>query len=221
MPHRACFLLLLAASPLYGQLDAGRIDAAVARALDDRRAPGAVVLVLRDGRVLHRKAYGARQVQPTREPMTVDTVFDLASLTKPIATGTAAMLLVQDGKLRLDDKVSKHLPEFAQNGKGDVTVEQLMLHTSGLIADNPLKEYLDGRAKAFENIHALKLTAKPGEQLLSDVNFLVLSEVVELSGMPLGKFCRKRVFEPLGMKDTAFRPVPALAARAAPDRGEG
>ncbi len=151
------------------------IDTACAKAIADKRAPGAVVLVLRQDKIVFRKAYGDRQVQPTREPMTVDTVFDLASLTKPIATATAIMLLIEDGKLRLEDRVVKHLPAFGKQGKETITVEHLLLHTSGLIADNALADYLDGRKKAFENIGDLKLKTAPGERFTySDVGFLVL-----------------------------------------------
>jgi uncharacterized protein YbbC (DUF1343 family) len=190
----------------------------VAKAIADKRAPGAVVLVLHQNTVVFRKAYGDRQMQPTREPMTADTVFDLASLTKPIATATAIMLLIEEGKLRLGDRVAKHLPAFGKHGKEVITVEQLLLHTSGLIADNAVDDYLHGRAKAFENINGLKLKSATGERFTySDVGFIVLGELVEkLSGQPLDAFCKKRIFEPLGMNDTTFLPPKGLAARAAP-----
>jgi uncharacterized protein YbbC (DUF1343 family)/CubicO group peptidase (beta-lactamase class C family) len=201
-----------------------RIDAAVAKAIADKRAPGAVVLVLRRDRVVFRKAYGDRQVQPTREPMTADTVFDMASLTKPIATATAVMLLIEQGKLRLEDRVAKHLPAFGKHGKDAITVEQLLLHTSGLIADNPVADYAHGKKKAFENICDLKLRSAPGSRFTySDVGFIVLGELVEkISGQPLDAFCRG-IFAGIGMKDTTFRPGKELAARAAPterDKGE-
>jgi uncharacterized protein YbbC (DUF1343 family)/CubicO group peptidase (beta-lactamase class C family) len=194
------------------------IDAAVGKAIEDKRAPGVVVLVLREGKVALRKAYGSRQVEPAREPMTADTVFDLASLTKPIATATAVMLLIEEGKLRLEDRVASHLPAFGKHGKDKITVEQLLLHTSGLIADNAVADYTDGKIKAIENICDLKLKSEPGTRFTySDVGFIVLGELVErLSGLPLDAFCQKRIFGPLGMKETTFRPGEALAARAAP-----
>src|SRR5207245_6154426 len=127
-----------------------RIDTAVQQALDHGAMPGVVVLVVHRGEVVFRKAYGLRSKEPVETPMTPDTVFDLASLTKPIATATSLMILVEEGKLQLTDRVAQYLPAFAQNGKERITVEQLLLHTSGLIADNPEANYRDGRAQAFE-----------------------------------------------------------------------
>jgi uncharacterized protein YbbC (DUF1343 family) len=150
--------------------------------------------------------------------MTADTVFDLASLTKPVATATSLMLLVERGKLRLSDRVAEYLPTFGQEGKDRLTVEQLLLHVSGLIADNPEADYRDGPAKAFERIDALKPTAAPGARFVySDVNFIVLGRLVErVAGVPLDEFARTNVFEPLGMAETTFRPKGELKARAAP-----
>ena len=107
-----------------------RIDAAVSESIARKDAPGAVVLVGRKGRVVFRKAYGQRALVPGPEPMTVDTVFDLASLTKVVATATSVMTLVEAGKVRLEDPVARHLPDFAAGGGGraDVTVEQLLTH---------------------------------------------------------------------------------------------
>lgn len=237
MNHCLCLLLVAAtqvatplakAQPAEVGLDPqqlSRIDAAVTQALEDQRAPGAVVLVLRQGKIVFRKAYGYRQLLPTREAMTVDTVFDLASLTKPIATGTAIMLLIEEGKLGLEDAVEKHLPGFGKNGKEKVTIKHLLLHTSGLIADNPLKEYEGGKEKAMENIYNLKLRSEPGTRFTySDVGFIVLGAIVEkLTGETLDTYCQKRIFIPLGMKDTTFLPTKELAGRCAPTeqvRGE-
>jgi uncharacterized protein YbbC (DUF1343 family)/CubicO group peptidase (beta-lactamase class C family) len=174
--------------------------------------------VVRNGKVAFRKAYGLRSRRPDEEPMTADTVFDLASLTKPVATATSVMVLLEQGKLGLSDRVARHLPEFAQGGKDRITVEQLLLHTSGLVADNPVDDYKDGRPKALERVFGLRPVAEPGTRFVySDVNFIVLGELVgRLGGEPLDTFARKHVFEPLGMRDTTFRPGKALAARAAP-----
>src|SRR6185437_16047162 len=120
-------------------LDAAKleqIDAVVKEGIEQKRLPGAVVLVVRQGKIAFRRAYGLRSKQPAEERMTVDTVFDLASLTKPLATATSIMILIEQGKLSLTDRVSQHLPEFGQKGKEKITLEQLLLHTSGLIADN-------------------------------------------------------------------------------------
>jgi CubicO group peptidase (beta-lactamase class C family) len=190
----------------------------VDRAISGKAVPGAVVLVGRGGRLAYARASGLRSVCPRDEPMTRDTLFDMASLTKPVATGTSAMLLIQQGKLKPSDLVSKHWPEFAAGGKEKVTVEHLLLHTSGLTADNAIADYADGKAKAFEKIAALKLEAPAGTRFkYSDVGFIVLGELVErLGGMPVDKFAKKHVFEPLKMTDTTFTPPEALKKRIAP-----
>lgn len=211
----------LALAPVQAAADPGRlarIDGAVQQALDRGELPGAVVLVVHQGQVVYRKAYGLRSKQPVATPMTPDTLFDLASLTKPVATATSVLLLVEQGKLRLSDRVSQHLPWFTGNGKERLTVEQLLVHTSGLIADNPLKDYLDGRDRALERIGQLTPLAEPEARFIySDVNYIVLGELVrQLSGMPLDAFARQHIFAPLGMAETGFRPEGALKERAAP-----
>lgn len=167
---------------------------------------------------MYRKAFGHRTVVPEKVPMTADTVFDLASLNKPIATGTSVMRLIEHGKLAVDDPVAKHWPAFAANGKGEVTVGQLLLHTSGLTADNPLADYADGRAKALERVAALKLETPAGTRFrYSDVGFIVLGELVEkVGGQPLDEYTREHVFGPLGMADTGFKPAGAVLKRVAP-----
>lgn len=209
------------AEPADVGLDAAKldqIDAVVQESIEAGRLPGAVVLVVRQGKIAFRKAYGLRSKQPAEVRMTTDTVFDLASLTKPIATATSAMILIEQGKLKLDDLVSRHLPAFGQNGKDRITVEHLLLHTSGLIADNPVADYKDGREKALERIFQLRPRTEPGAKFVySDVNFIVLGELVEkISGETLDVFARKHIFEPLGLRETMFRPRKALAERAAP-----
>lgn len=180
--------------------------------------PGAVVVVVHGDEVVYRQAFGNRAVKPAEVAMAPDAVFDMASLTKPVATGTSVMILIEQGKLKPTDLVSKHWPEFAANGKGKVTVEHLLLHTSGLIPDNPVADYANGRAKALERIAALKPLSPPGAQFrYSDVNFVVLGELVErLGGMPLDRFAKKHVFEPLKMADTGFNPPESLRKRVAP-----
>src|SRR5438270_12143387 len=120
------------------------IDTAVEDAISRQQLPGAVVLVVHRGDIVFRKVYGLRSKAPKETPMTVDTVFDLASLTKPIATATSLMILSERGNLKFTDRVAQYLPAFGQNGKENITIEQLMLHTSGLLADNPVADYQDG-----------------------------------------------------------------------------
>jgi CubicO group peptidase (beta-lactamase class C family) len=201
-----------------------RIDEAVNAAVERKELPGAVVLIVHRDKIVFRKAYGHRATQPAATDMTADTVFDLASLTKPVATATLIMLLVEQGKVSLSEPVAKHWPAFGANGKDKITVEQLLLHTSGLIADNDLADYRDGKAKALERIADLTPKSEPGSRFVySDVGYIVLGELVErISGLPLDDFARKNIFNPLGMKDTTFRPDKVLADRAAPtERRDG
>jgi len=193
----------------------GRIDEAVEAAIKRGDCPGAVVWVVHKDAVVYRKAFGKRDADT---PMTTDTLFDMASVTKPIATATSVMILIEQGKLRLSDKVSKHWPEFASNGKGDVTIEHCLLHTTGLTADNDIKDYAGGRAKAFEAIANLKLEVPAGTRFkYSDVGFLVLGEIVARVGkMPLDEFAKKHVFDPLKMTTAGFTPAEGLRKLAAP-----
>src|SRR6266545_2247640 len=157
-------LVLFCGHCLAAEIDAAKlaeIDTAAGDAIKRGDCPGAVVAVVHDDKVVYRKAFGKRSVKPDEVAMTPDTVFDMASLTKPVATGTSVMLLIQQGKLKPDDLVGKHWPEFAASGKEKVTVEHLLLHTYGLTADNAVADYADGKAKALERIAALKLEAPP------------------------------------------------------------
>jgi uncharacterized protein YbbC (DUF1343 family)/CubicO group peptidase (beta-lactamase class C family) len=200
-----------------------QIDAVVRQAIARGDLPGAVVVVVHRGRVIFRKAYGSRSKQPADAPMTPEVVFDLASLTKPIATATAVMLLVEQGKLRLTDRLAQHLPAFRRKETEGITVAQLLLHTSGFIADNPLADYRGGRAEALKRLHALKPVAEPGTRFTySDVGYILLGELVErVSGQALDEFTRKHVFGPLGMNETTFRPQGKLRERCAPTEKRG
>ena len=194
------------------------IDEAVAAEIAKKQLPGAVVLVGRQGKIVYRKAFGNRALEPNVEPMTLDTIFDLASLTKVVATATSVMILVERGKIRLGDPVSRYIPEFGEMGKRAITVEQLLTHRSGLIADNAIEDYHHGVEKAWENIWKLAPIAEVGSKFIySDVNFEVLGELVRrISGKPLDQFAAENIYRPLGMKDTGFVPAKALQARIAP-----
>ena len=150
-----------------------------------------------------------RAVEPKPEPMTRDTIFDMASLTKPIATATSIMILIEEGKLRLADRLVGVLPEFDNHGKSEITIEQLLRHRAGFIPDNPLADYEQGPDAAWKRIAELELVSRPGERFrYSDVGFLVLGKLVErTSGRGLDAFAREQIFEVLGMKDTHFRPL--------------
>jgi uncharacterized protein YbbC (DUF1343 family)/CubicO group peptidase (beta-lactamase class C family) len=175
-----------------------------------------VVLIGRRAGIVFEKAYGDRCVEPQQEPMTTDTLFDMASLTKPLATATGAMILIERGQLRLQDKVAKFFPEFAANGKQDVTVEELLVHSSGLLPDNPLADYSDGWKSAEPKICELELLTEPGTKFkYSDVNFILLGKIVEaVAGEPENEFVKREIYEKLGMKDTGYLPSEELKARA-------
>jgi len=195
---------------------AGRIDKAVAKSLADGQMAGCVVLIGRRDGIVFEKAYGNRQIEPEKEPMTTDTLFDMASLTKPLATGTSVMILIERGQLRLQDKVSKFFPEFATKGKQDITVEQLLVHSSGLLPDNPLGDYSDGWNSALPKICDLSLLSEPGTKFkYSDVNFILLGKIVEaVAGEGEEKFTKREIFDKLGMHDTGFVPPAELVERA-------
>jgi uncharacterized protein YbbC (DUF1343 family) len=198
--------------------DFSDVDRIIQDAIDHGNTPGAVVLIGRNGRVVHRRAFGSRSIVPVREPMTVGTIFDLASLTKCIATTTAVMQLFETGRIRLNDPVKAYLPEFSQNGKGQVTVRELMTHTSGLAPDLDLKQPWNGRDTAFKMAMEAKLDNPPGTRFVySDINFETLGFIVEkVSGMPLNEYAAKKIFAPLGMTETRFLPPAEWAPRIAP-----
>lgn len=199
------------------------IDEAIIAAIDEKKMPGCVVCIGRRGKIALLKAYGHRSLEPDQQEMTTDTVFDLASLTKPIATATSMMILVEQGKLIVNEPVATYLPEFAANGKEAVTVEQLLIHTSGLIPDNAISDYADGPEKAIERVLALKPTTTPGERFAySDMNFVVLAELVKkVSGQNIHEFSQQHIFQPLGMKETTYLPGEDLCKRAAPTEKRG
>jgi uncharacterized protein YbbC (DUF1343 family)/CubicO group peptidase (beta-lactamase class C family) len=190
------------------------VDSIIQQAVSDGNIPGAVLVVGHDGAVIYRKAYGSRALEPRREPMTLDTVFDLASLTKVIATTTAVMQLVEQGKVRLNDPVAKYLPEFAQNGKDDITIRQLLTHYSGLEPDLDLKTPWEGKDTAFRMAFAETPAQPPGSSFTySDINFITLGALVErVSGEALDEYCARHIFTPLKMVHTRF--VPPLAPKA-------
>jgi uncharacterized protein YbbC (DUF1343 family)/CubicO group peptidase (beta-lactamase class C family) len=194
------------------------VDAVINAAIHDATIPGAVLVVGHDGRVIYRKAYGARALEPRREVMTPDTVFDVASLTKVIVTTTAVMQLVEKGKVRLNDPVAKYLPEFAQNGKDDITVRQLLTHYSGIEPDLDLKTAWAGKQTAYQMALAETPDDPPGSKFTySDVNFIVLGEMVErVSGETLDEYATRHIFAPLKMLHTRYLPPALWRTKIAP-----
>jgi CubicO group peptidase (beta-lactamase class C family) len=193
---------------------AGVVDAAIAR----HELPGAVVLVGQDDRILYHQTFGRRAVEPAPEPMTEDTIFDLASLTKVVATTTSVMQLVEQGRVRLRDPVAKFIPAFGAAGKSTITILQLLTHTSGLPPDLPLEAEFTGSDEAIRRAGEIALAAPPGERFIySDINFFLLGDiVVRVSGEPLDRYVKAHIFEPLQMHDTGFVPADSLRSRIAP-----
>jgi uncharacterized protein YbbC (DUF1343 family)/CubicO group peptidase (beta-lactamase class C family) len=228
---RLVLILLLVAQPALAQLRfakpetvsvssvaLARMDAVIAEEIAKQRLPGAVVLVGRKGRVIWQKTYGSRAVEPAREAMTADTIFDVASLTKVVATATSIMILVERGKLRLNDPVSLYIPELKGEGRESITIEQLLIHRSGYAPDFDLRERWTGYDEAIKRLIKEPLRNPPGTRFTySDIGFIALGEVVKrVSGMPLDIFAKQNIFVPLHMRDTGFRPAAALRARIAP-----
>ena len=212
---------LPAAAPAAVGMSAARLaqmDAAVEQAIARKELPGAVVLAARRGRVVWRKSYGSRAVEPAREAMTLDTIFDAASLTKVVATATSIMILVERGQVRLNDPLSKYVPEVKDEGRERITVEQLLTHRAGYAPDFDLGEQWAGYEEAMKRLAAARLRGAAGTRFVySDIGYIALGEVVRrASGQPLDEFARRNIFAPLGMRDTGFKPAAALRPRVAP-----
>lgn len=206
------------ATPESVGMDAQRlagIGQLVHQGIEDGKMPGCVVCVGRQGRIVYLEAFGQRKLD--EEPMTVDTVFDMASITKPVATATSIMKLVENGQLRLDEKVVTLFPEFAPNGKDAISIKDMLIHQSGLIPDNALADYEQGPEVAWQRICDLNLVAPVGSTFkYSDVNFIVLAEVVKkISGKTVHEFSQAEIYQPLGMTESGYLPAQDLRGRAA------
>src|SRR5437773_1594684 len=219
--HQAVSIQLPSALPAAVGMSAerlARMDGAIQASIAKKELPGAVVLVARHGRVAWRKSYGSRAVEPQREAMTVDTIFDLASLTKVVATTTSVMILIEQGKVRLSDPVVQFIPEMKGEGRDAITIEQLLTHTTGFAPDFDLRERWIGYEEAIKRLYREPLRSQPGTRFVySDINYIALGEVVHrVSGLMLDDFAKRNIFAPLGMRDTGFRPDTKLKSRIAP-----
>jgi uncharacterized protein YbbC (DUF1343 family) len=196
-----------------------RIDGAVLSAIARRQVPGAVVAIGRRDGLVFLRAYGARATDPAREPNDVDTIYDLASVTKAVATATSIAILESRGVLAFDDPVARFLPAFAAHGKAGVTIRQLLTHTSGLPAVDPLSAYEGAtREESIARILALAPDHPPGQAAVySDLGFIVLGEVVAAaSGVPLDRFVEDEILTPLAMRSSCYRCDASLLPRIAP-----
>jgi uncharacterized protein YbbC (DUF1343 family) len=198
--------------------DLSEVDRLIAEGIDAGKLPGAVVLIGRRDGVIAQRAYGRRAIEPAPEAMTLDTIFDLASLTKPLVTATLVLQLVEQGKLDLDDRIAKHVPALRRRATRAITVRQLLVHGAGLPRVNKLRDYDDGPELGLKRLLAVDPTATPGStHLYSDLSYLWLGQLVtRLTGKPLDVLARERIFAPLTMKDTDFGVSAAKRARTAP-----
>jgi CubicO group peptidase (beta-lactamase class C family) len=194
------------------------VDRILAAAIADGAFPGAVVAVGHRGKLVHLAALGRQTYAPDSPPVETDTLYDIASLTKVVATTTAAMILVDEGKLDLDAPVARYLPGFTGPDKERVTVRHLLAHASGMDWWAPLYREIQGKAAYLERVETMALVNEPGtKELYSDLGVILLGGILErVSGVPLDRFVARRVLEPLGMRDTLFRPPTDLLARIPP-----
>ena len=194
-----------------------RIDSLVEADISERRLPGAVVLVGRGDKIIFKKAYGKKSVVPESEVMTMDTVFDVASLTKVVATSASVMVLIEEGKLRLSDNIGKFIPEIEDASAKRATIQQLLNHVSGYQPDFDLGEKWNGKDGMLSALYKERLRHAPGTRFVySDIGFIVLGEIVHrISGIPLDEFFDKNVGSKLGMKDSKFERIDADGNRIA------
>ncbi|HYT05140.1 MAG TPA: serine hydrolase domain-containing protein [Gemmatimonadales bacterium] len=207
--------------PLRAAFDAGTFDPIVLDGIRRGAYPGAALVVGRRDTVLFAKGYGRLTWSPSSPAVSADsTIYDLASLTKVVATTTSLMLLVERGRVRLDAPVATYLPEFNGAGTAGITVRELLTHTSGLRADLPdaeLKSLPDGAA-LLRRVLSETPRVPPGSRVIySDLNAILLGLVIErASGEPVDGFAAREIFTPLGLRETVFRPPARLRARIAP-----
>jgi serine-type D-Ala-D-Ala carboxypeptidase len=210
--------VLTPGSPEHVGMSSHRLEDAFARI--ERRVvgglfPGATALVARQGKIVGLRAFG-KKVRDSNELVTTDTLFDLESMTKVLATSTAALILVQQGAIQLDDSVADYLPDFAANGKADISIRDMLRFSAGLPIDNQFLDNPDDEA-VWQLMAETPLEYEPGAQVLySDLTYRLLGRLIEaVTGTDLNTFARARIWGPLGMHDTMFNPPAALIPRIA------
>jgi CubicO group peptidase (beta-lactamase class C family) len=196
-----------------------RLDSIVTAGIAQGAAPGVALAVGRWGRLVHLRAYGRIDVAPDAPSVTDSTMFDMASLTKVVATTTAAMILEDEGKLNLDAPVRTYLPELTDSAKSGITVRMIVTHSGGFEAFAPLWREHRGRADYLAQINARPLAYTPGDSTIySDWDFVLMGFIIEhITGMPLDQFVSSRVWQPLNMHDTGFNPLASGAMPADSD----
>ena len=216
----SCATLL--AGYVRAQASLSAIGPLVDRAITDHKIPGAVVIVGHDGQIVYRRASGMRSLVPSREAMTPDTIFDMASLTKPLMTATAVMQLYAQGKIDVDEPVARYLPEFGAHGKSGITIRNLLTHYSGLPPDLSLVDPWEGKDEGLRRAYEIAPLRPPGVRFqYSDINFIVLGALVEkISGEPLDRYALRHIITPLGLTHTRFLPPVSWKPRIAPTQWE-
>lgn len=213
--------------PHVNQESLQKIAPLIEQSIADGHYPGAVILAGHQGKIIYRGVFGNRRIKPNIAPMTFDTIFDLASLTKALVTTTAIMQLEEQGKIRLDDPVALFWPDFACHGKGDVTIRQLLTHTSGFAAGLTCSAHDPnhlpcpcqlGDTITLNRVELQPLVNPPGTVFkYSDINFIALGHLVEIvSKEPLNKYAKTHIFNRLGLKQTFYLPSEKLKDRIAP-----
>lgn len=194
------------------------IDSLINKAIQDSVFPGASLLIAKNGKIIYKKGFGHFTYDINSEKVTPKTIYDLASVTKVIATTTAAMICIDRGLFHLDDKVSKYIPQFSVNGKENITIKNLLLHNTGLPAYKKYHEKFNNADSVINDIYSSELEYETGTKTVySDLGIITLGKVIEkVTGRSLDKFCKDKIFNPLGMKNTFYNPPIKFKKRIAP-----
>ena len=222
--YRAFFILLFLLSSLlfiYPQnknYDFSEVEKVIAKAINDKAFPGAVVLIWKDNKTRYEKAYGNFTYEKDSKKVTTNTIYDLASLTKVVATTTATMICYDRKLFSLDDKVVKYIPEFGVNGKENITIKNLLLHNTGLPAWKKFYERDLKYDEVLDEIYSSELEYETGSKMVySDLGIITLGKIIEkVCGKPLDVFCNEEIFIPLKMETTFYNPENAIKKFCAP-----
>jgi len=200
------------------EYDLTQVDEIIQSAIKDSSFPGAVVLISKNGNIIYEKAFGHFTYDDTSAAVSINTIYDIASLTKVIATTTAAMIGYDRNLFSLDDPVAKYIPEFSQNGKEKVTIKNLLLHNSGLPAFKPFYKNYSSADEVIKDIYKTPLSYEPGSKTVySDLGFITLAKLIEkVTGKRFDAFCKEEIFKPLQMNSTYFNPHDPLKYKIAP-----
>ena len=198
------------------------VDSIIYNGITEKAFPGAALLINLDGKTIYKKGFGKFTYESDSPDVKPSTIYDLASLTKVIATTTAAMICIDRKYFTLDDKVEKFIPDFKANDKENITIRNLLLHNSGLPAWEKFYDKNLTKDQILSDIYSSKLEYKTGSKTVySDLGMIVLGKVIEkVTNSSLDKFCKKEIFEPLGMNDTYFNPPDSVKYKIPPTEND-